>query len=554
MPKKHATKKQTTKIQTTKMRVVGTKTVEVGGKAMADKLLITNNSALTAKYGAAGLQSIQTEIAKLIAADQGRGLQTVCVAVDDPATMQGANGAPVTNAADPQQNKAAIDSLFSTYAPQYMVLLGALDVIPHQDLQNPAYDPSQPNNDPDQIVPSDLPYACAAVYSQNAADFIAPDRVLSRWPDVTGSNDPSYLIHLLDLAASATTLTATDYASYLGVSASVWNQSTALSLTAVFGSGNNLQSVPPATYQWPSNLLSLRSHFFNCHGASNTPQYFGQAGQQYPVAHDAAYITGKLMPGTVASVECCYGAELYDPNQVANGQMGIANTYMAGGAYGFWGSTTIAYGPATSNANADLICQYFLKQVLNGASLGRAALTARLTFANNNAAISPVDLKTLAQFILLGDASLQCVPLPDAGAEVASKYAFAGVSRRASQQFSRIERRDALAAQAAAVAATKATPERAPDETRAEIKQKLEAVRIAAGLQKPGILSFRVTPKPATKAFLPLVRRAAVGQPSAFHLLIERMQAVEKRVVYVRIVEVTETNGEFVRVRELFSR
>jgi len=524
------------------------------GKAQADKLLITNNSALSAKYGAGGLQSIQTAIAKLIASDQGRGLQTVYLAVDDAPTMQGANGTPVTNPSDPQQNKAAIDALFHEFAPQYMVILGAVDVIPHQNLQNPAYDPAQPDNDPDQIVPSDLPYACAAPYSQNAADFIAPERVLSRLPDVTGSNDPSYLVHLLDLAAVATPLTAADYADCLGVSASVWHKSTALNLTSIFRSASNLQSVPPSTYQWPSSLLSLRSHFFNCHGASNTPQYFGQAGQQYPVAHDAAYITGKLMPGTVASVECCYGAELYDPNQVANAQMGIANTYMAGGAYGFWGSTTIAYGPATSNANADLICQYFLRQVLNGASLGRAALTARLTFANNNTAISPVDLKTLAQFILLGDASLQCVPLPDAGAQVASKYRFAGVSLQASQRLSRIDRRHALAAQAAAVEATKATPERARADTRASIRRKLESVRIGAGLQKPGILSFRVTPKPATKTSLSLRRGAAVEGPTAFHLLIERMPTAEKRVTQVHIVEVTEVNGEFVRVRELFSR
>jgi hypothetical protein len=42
------------------------------GAAMADKLLITDNSAVTAKYGAAGLQSSQTAIANLVAADQGQ--------------------------------------------------------------------------------------------------------------------------------------------------------------------------------------------------------------------------------------------------------------------------------------------------------------------------------------------------------------------------------------------------------------------------------------------------------------------------------------------------
>ena len=37
-------------------------------------------------------------------------------------------------------------------------------------------------------------------------------------------------------------------------------------------------------------------------------------GLEYPVAHDAAYIQGKIKSGTVAAAECCYGAELYDPN------------------------------------------------------------------------------------------------------------------------------------------------------------------------------------------------------------------------------------------------
>jgi hypothetical protein len=520
---------------------------------MVDKLLISNNGALTAKYGNSGLQAIQAAIAKLIAADQGRGLQTIYVAVDDQATMQGVHGTPVTNANDPQQNKSAVDALFNSYTPQYAVLLGAVDVIPHMELQNPAYNPAQPDDDPDQVVPSDLPYACAAPYSQNAADFIAPARVVSRLPDVTAANDPAYLVHILDVATNAAPFTHADYANDFGVSAAVWCQSTKLSVTAVFGAGATLQLVPPAGYQWPAALLSLRSHFFNCHGAPNSPQYYGQSGQQYPAALDAAYITGKLTPGTVAAAECCYGAALYDPS-LANGQMPIPNVYLAGGAYGFWGSTTIAYGPATSNANADLICQYFMKEVLSGASLGRAALAARLTFANSTgAAISPVDLKTLAQFILLGDASLQGVPLADAGAEVATKYALAGVSSQASQRLSRINRRHALAAEAAAVQATKAIPERSPRETRADILKKLEAVRAASGLQNPGFLSFRVMRAAATKAFAPMAPVAVAG-PTAFHLMVERTPTENRRVLHIRVVEVTETDGEFVRVRELFSR
>ena len=121
----------------------------------------------------------------------------------------------------------------------------------------------------------------------------------------------------------------------------------------------------------------------------------------------AAIVESKIARGTVAAMECCYGAELYEPDDGVH--PGIANTYLQSGAYGYLGSTTIAYGPAKGNGSADLICQYFLKSVCDGASLGRAALEARQKFASQSAELDPIDLKTLAQFVLLGDPSIHPV-------------------------------------------------------------------------------------------------------------------------------------------------
>jgi hypothetical protein len=56
-----------------------------------------------------------------------------------------------------------------------------------------------------------------------------------------------------------------------------------------------------------------------------------------------------------------------------------------------------------------LICQYFLKDVLDGASLGRSTLQARQRFIQNESPLDPVDLKTLAQFNLMGDPSIHPV-------------------------------------------------------------------------------------------------------------------------------------------------
>ena len=58
------------------------------------------------------------------------------------------------------------------------------------------------------------------------------------------------------------------------------------------------------------------------------------------------------------------------------------------------------------------MCQSFLKQVLAGASLGRAALQARLDYIQAHAVLDPVDLKTLAQYSLLADPSIHCVQVP----------------------------------------------------------------------------------------------------------------------------------------------
>jgi hypothetical protein len=167
-------------------------------------------------------------------------------------------------------------------------------------------------------------------------------------------------------------------------------------------------------------MLSRRVHFVNCHGADSDSQFYGQEGSNYPVAHQAKLVSGNVQAGTIAAAECCYGAQLWAPQGV-DGQEPMPIAYLRSGAFGFFGSSTIAYGPADSNGDADLICQYFIESVLGGASLGRAALEARQKFVRGVTVLSPVNTKTLAQFSLLGDPSIQPVPAPTAAAGVTGK-------------------------------------------------------------------------------------------------------------------------------------
>lgn len=375
--------------------------------AKFQKAIVTNVGALKKKYGNAGWKQLQAALDALIAADKARGLSTTVVALDSAVAMRRFKGRPVKDASSPKQAKAAIDAVYKALAPEYLMILGAVDVVPHQDLVNPASD------DGDPTAYGDLPYACEAPYSQKIEDFTAVTRVVGRLPGVTGGTDAAFLVGLLGAAAKATSRPASDYSAYLGMTASVWKGSTAMSLRAMFGNADALQLAPPKGPRWGAPQLQARLHFINCHGSPADWRFYGQSGNSYPVAHDATLLGGALTEGTVVSAECCYGAELYDP-KLAGGTLGMVNTYLANKAYGFFGSSTIAYGPSDSNGAADLLCQFFLRYILQGASLGRAALQARQEFVSKASVVDPVDLKTLAQFSLMGDPSIQPVTVPHA--------------------------------------------------------------------------------------------------------------------------------------------
>ena len=506
---------------------------------MTNKVIVCNSGALAAKYQA-GANLIQNAVTQLIAADNVRGIQSRYVAIDDAATMQAFHGVPVTNATDPHQTKDAIDAVYSSAAPDYILLLGGPDLIPHQDIANPVYDG---NNDVDQIAWSDLPYACDAPYSQNAQDFVGPTRVVGRLPDVTGVNDPAYLVNLLTLAANFAPGPPASYAPYLGVTASVWPGSTSLSLNAIFGNSTDMQVVPPATDAWPAALLSRKSHFFNCHGAATDPHFYGQQGDQYPFALDAGLVAGNLTPSTVMAAEACYGAQLYAPT--ADIPMGMANTYLSSGSSAYFGSTTIAYGDADTNSDADLICQYFLESLLAGASSGRAALEARQNYARAGASLSPTDLKTLAQYLLLGDPSL--VPVAPPAAPHAIPGAAAADAERAS-------RRMVLIAAGREIARTKAVSSGRPDAARSStLEQTLRAFAAQLEMEEPVILSFSVS-NTAQLANVPHALSMRSPAASEYHVVSSRRPAGDSPVQLISLLEVEARGEQILRTRHLLSR
>lgn len=548
---------------------------------MDDKVILTNLSALEGKYGSANVNKILAAVKKLIAADKKRGIDTRLVALDDEPAMKELDAPHVAKATDPKQNKLAIDAVYKKLLPDYVLILGAIDVVPHQNMKNPVFNVEE---DLDRYAFGDLPYACEAPYSQKPQDFLGATRVVGRLPDLRGGTDPSYLVGLLQTAASWTSSPPEDYAECLGVSAEVWKISTNLSLKALFGAGNKCFTSPKGGPKWTAAQLKKRVHFINCHGAEADFHFYGEdATGDQPFAHDASHLDGKISEGTVVAAECCYGAELYDPS-LADGQAGICNTYLANKAYGFLGSTTIAYGPPEETGSADLICQFFIRHVLEGASLGRAALAARQEFAQSSPALDPVDLKTLAQFNLYGDPSVTPVASsPTTPHAVTKSLGVAATSRAMS--INRAERREQLASRGMWLAQNQpVASERRAGTPSAPVVKTLARMAAAAGITPDSVMTFDVK-RPRRSKQRGAAARGVAGAttPSAatsFHVLVERKSSTtapaasasskksrakaiarnlasgtEKSPV-IRLVALVakEVNGEIVSVRELHSR
>jgi hypothetical protein len=366
----------------------------------ADKATIVHLGALRAKYGAAGLAAIRAALTRMAEADRAREISSRLVAIDRASTMKGLGGPTVPDPTDAPVVKAAVDAAAEALTAHYVMLLGAPDVVPQQRLRNPT-------NDEDPDVPSDLPYACRAPGTDDPGDFVGPVRAVGRLPDLAGATDPSLLVGLIDRAAAWTSRAPGAYQPVFGLSTDSWKVSTRLSVGQLGTDGATVRLSPTEGPRFPAAALRSRSHFVNCHGGDTDPRWFGErAGvTPLPVALEPVSVKGKVSAGTVVAVECCYGAQHYRP-ELAGGQMSLSATYLHEGAAGVVGASTLAYGPAASMGSADLVTRYFLAEVHDGASLGRALLEARQRFVREHGELDPVDLKTLVQFDLLGDPSI----------------------------------------------------------------------------------------------------------------------------------------------------
>jgi Peptidase family C25 len=520
--------------------------------AKIDKVIVTNVGALGAKYHPAGLAAIQGAVQDLQTADQVRGLVTQYIPLDDAAAMTALGGSAVTSL-DPRQNKAAIDAVYKALSPDYVLILGSVDIVPHQDMLNPLFDPTL-EHDTDKFAYGDLPYACEARYSQNPADFNGPTRVVGRLPDITGAGDPAYLTGLIARAARSQPRDRAAFTAYFAVSAAIFEDSSALSISKIFGSQRNLQPVPPMGPPWADTQLGRRMHFYNCHGAPGRAKFYGQPAKSdqplppgqdpFPVALNGPDLAGRISEGTVVATEACYGGQLYAPDALEP-EPPICNRYLQNGAAGVFASTTTAYGPFNGNGQADIITQIFLRKVLDGASLGRAALEARQEFVAS--ATHPADTKTLAQFNLYGDPSVTPVKLPLAGTPP-----LGGADQETADRIDRSDRRLSLYFQGDHLVRTQLRVVKSEQEASPEVLAGMDAHARSLGLEASSTLRFEAEYPDLTG--LPQGLRD-IAAPTAFVVTFASPKtSPEAPVAPITLLISREVEGRLVPVDHLASR
>jgi hypothetical protein len=300
-----------------------------------------------------------------------------------------------------------------------LLLIGGDDSIPFHRLPNPLHDD-------DPVVLSDTPYG------SDDAGYLLPHRVVARLPDGAG-DDPKLLLTLLDhmlehhqssgarqkrsfhlalLGARRTVLRRAEPTTDTGYSAEIWRESSRAVLDALDAAAP-LAACPPldADTVDAAGWADRRVLYMNLHGASGLPNWYGQpdvlwpgAATRLPIALRPDQLTARGVAGGLLISEACYGAELAERTLDTS----IPLRALAEGILACIGATVSSYGSSGAPLiGADLLCQRLLAQLAAGTPVGAALHQARLEFAQTmyrrQGYLDDVDVKTLTEYVLLGD-------------------------------------------------------------------------------------------------------------------------------------------------------
>lgn len=364
---------------------------------MASKIIVTNKMALEAKYGKTGSDSVLLTLNTMVAMDrQIRNISSFVLLLDDKNQMSLYGAKNVTDPQDEKQVKEAIDKICKNIKPDYILLLGGRDIIPHQHLVHPG--------DPRKQVESDLPYACSTAYHTSVDAYLQPERMVSRLPDTTknteGADETKFVKVILD-ACRQNTRAQKDYEKCFAVSAADFKSFGQKNIKEWFGDSQEMECCPPHNHVWSREQYDCLIHYFALYGFSGQFQWF-EDKEGKKAAFDCGNENMHLENGTVVISQCSYGAQLFEFVR----KQPICNVYMENKACAFLGCTGECSPGREGNKEDGLIAE-FLTQIKNGKSIGEAFLNARKGLITDPQHASPEEKLVLAQWVLYGDACIK---------------------------------------------------------------------------------------------------------------------------------------------------
>jgi hypothetical protein len=200
-----------------------------------------------------------------------------------------------------------------------------------------------------------------------------------------------------------------------------------------------------------------------------------------------------------------------------------------------------------------LICRFFINRILEGASLGRAALLARQDYVDAHDTLDPVDLKTIAQFVLLGDPSIHPVHVPRTTTGVAPQ-GMAAKRRVVDMVSDRGSRRRHLARRGLMMSlSTRYARKAARVRPSPPLKKQLDNLVEKAKIAEPVVTTYRVggaaLPKDCRNAF-------AAAKPPAeiFHVVTGRTGRKPALIPDTAVLVVRVEGAELKSYRLLHSR
>lgn len=361
-------------------------------------VVVTNRGALRRKFGA-DVERVEAAIQAFVASRGDAEIDLQTRALDDEAQLRALGVAPVGDPRDLSGNKEAIEGICRALQPDYLIIVGSVDVVPHQVIANPS------SGCIETSIATDWLYGGCGARSLDAAN--AP-LMIGRIPGITGCRSAEPLLAALENATKARRRRIADYLNPFVLCSTSFLESTRSTVWEVFGATPEIHAVPsPTGCDWHDEQIGRLLHVINCHGSPKTPLFSGRAtgGPTWPALFPEQ-LEGRLSIGTIAAVTSCYGADLYAPigGGVRARYMPMCNAFLLNGAIGYFGSTGSSHGGRSELKEADRLIRDFLGMVLRGASLGRAARHAVGTLASSTPGLDANRARKNAwQFILLGD-------------------------------------------------------------------------------------------------------------------------------------------------------